>query len=216
MSKQFSMTSWILAAVLPALAALSAGCARDSAGGYVFCTDKCADIPCGAIPPPAGTYNCRWQNEQAARAQLDFFVVHHYEWYMGGDKLGPDGRRHIRGLAKRLGELPTPVIVAESGDDKLDAARKQNVAAYLTELGVPNAEGAVVIGGSEAEGLYGQNAVRLGNVRLGGTAAGGTGTGFGGTPGGTNFGGTTGGGFGYGTTFGGGLGGGMGGGMGIY
>jgi hypothetical protein len=205
------MTHWSLALVLMSWAALSAGCSSYDYG-WKCRTDRCADIPCGAIPPPAGTYSCRWQTEQIARAQQDFFVIHQTEWYLGGKQLGPDGRKHVREIAKRLGEGSCPVIIAATDDDKLNAARKQAVVESLFQLGVFDADTRVVSGESEAEGLYGQEAVRYGTARLqgGGTttgAGGGLGAGGGGL-------GTPGSGFGAGTTFGGGTG--LGGGMGVY
>jgi hypothetical protein len=202
-SRAITMLGW---------AALAAGCSYDY--GCKCPTDRCADIPPGAIPPPAGTYSCRWQTEQIARAQQDFFVIHQTEWYLGGKELGPDGRKHIREIAKRLSEhASSPVIVSATVDDKLNAARKQVVVESLLKLGVLDADSRVVSGESEAEGLYGQEAVRDGTARLqgGGTGTAGAGGGLGAAGGGL---GTPGSGFGTGTTFGGGTG--LGGGMGVY
>jgi hypothetical protein len=199
-----------LSLVMLGWAALVAGCKYD--GGWAWCTDQCADIPCGAIPPPAGTYSCRWQTEQAARAQQDFYVIHEYEWYLAGEKLGPDGRKHIGAIAAQLGDGPQRVIVAESDDQKLNGARKKAVVENLRQLGVVDAENRVLLGESQAEGLYGQEAVRYGTARLGGTGTTGTGAGTGAntTPGGF---GPTSSGSGAGTSFGGA---GSGGGMGIF
>jgi hypothetical protein len=199
-----------LSLVMLGWAALAAGCHYDC--GCAWCTDECADIPCGAIPPPAGTYSCQWQTEQIDRAQQDFFVIHQTEWYLGGKQLGPDGRKHVSQIAKRLGEASSPVIVAASDDDKLNAARKKAIVDSLLKLGVPDADSRVVSGDSQAEGMYGQEAVRYGTARLNGTTTTGTGGGFGAAGGGL---GTQGSGFGTGTTFGGGMGG-YGGGLGIY
>lgn len=200
-----------LSLVMFSWAALMAGCKYD--GGWAWCTDNCADIPCGAIPPPAGTYSCQWQREQAARAQQDFYVIHEYEWSMAGEKLGPDGRRHVGAIASHLGEGPQQVMVAESDNDKLNAARRKAIIENLQKLGVFDAENRVVVGESQAEGLYGQEAVRYGTIRLNGTGTTGTGANAGAnsTPGGF---GPTSSGFGAGTTFGGG--GYGGGGMGIF
>jgi hypothetical protein len=202
------MNQRLLSLITLGWAALAAGCRYD--GGWAWCTDQCADIPCGAIPPPAGTYSCQWQTEQIARAQQDFFVIHQTEWYLGGKQLGPDGRKHVSQIAKRLGEGSSPVIVSATDDDKLNSARRQAVVESLLTLGVPDADSRVVSGESEAEGLYGQEAVRYGTTRLGGTGTTGAGGGFG-AGGGL---GTQGSGFGTGTTFGGGIG--TGGGLGVY
>lgn len=191
-------------------AAFSAGCSYDH--GCAWCTDQCADIPKGAIPPPAGTYSCQWQTEQIGRTKQDFFVVHEYEWYLAGQQLGPDGKKHLRAVANRLGDSSQHVIVAASNNDKLNENRRKAVVENLKKLGVPDADVRVLIGDSVAEGLYGQEAVRYGTTRLGGTGTAGAGAGTNASPGGF---GPSSSGFGAGTTSGGGLGG-YGGGMGIY
>ena len=158
------MNNQSLAFVVLGWTALAAGCHYD--GGWAWCTDRCADISCGAIPPPAGTYSCQWQTEQISRAEQDFFVIHEYEWYMGAEQLGPDGRKHVHEIAKRLGEGPQHVIVAASDNDKKNAARRKVVVENLTQLGVLDADVRVVSGESQAEGLYGQEAVRYGTCAL--------------------------------------------------
>ena len=126
------MTHRSLALVMLSWAALSAGCSECpmTTVGSVPRTNAPTFLR-GAIPPPAGTYSCRWQTEQIARAQQDFFVIHQTEWYLGGKQLGPDGRKHVRQIAKRLGEGSCPVIVSATDDDKLNAARKQAVVESL-------------------------------------------------------------------------------------
>ena len=136
-------------------------------------------------------------------------MIYQYEWFQGGDHLGPAGRRHIEAIAPRLDSVPYPVLIEKSEDTTLDETRRQFVIATLIGLGAAQAERRVILGYSEAEGLDGTEAVRLGNRS---PAAPGTTSGGGGY-------GATNAGFGAGTTFGGGfggLGGGSGGGMGIY
>lgn len=182
------------------LALLLAGCHEGSTWG----PDQCADIPCGAIPRPAGVYNCEWQTAEIARAAQDKFVIHRDEWYQGGSTLGPDGRRHITWLAGQLPQVSSPVIIATDEDESLNAPRRKAVIDALTLLGIPDAGTRVILGYSEAEGMYGPDAVRAGNARLGATTAGGQGGGGYGAAAGGGVG------FGTGTTFGGGFGGGMG------
>ncbi len=203
------MNNQSLAFVMLGCAALAAGCHYD--GGWAWCTDQCADIPCGAIPPPAGTYSCQWQTEQIARASRISSCIHEYEWSMGAEQLGPDGRKHVHELAKRLGDGPQHVIVAASDNDKRNVARRKVIVEHLTQLGVLDADNRVVIGESQAEGLYGQEAVRYGTSRLGGTNTTGAGGGANASPGGF---GPTSSGFGAGTSTGGGTV--MGGGMGVF
>ena len=130
---------------------------------------------------------------------------------MGAEQLGPDGRKHVHELAKRLGDGPQRVIVAASDNDKRNVARRKVIVEHLTQLGVLDADNRVVIGESQAEGLYGQEAVRYGTSRLGGTNTTGAGGGANASPGGF---GPTSSGFGAGTSTGGGTV--MGGGMGVF
>jgi hypothetical protein len=181
---------------------LLAGCHEGA-----VCPDQCADIPCGAIPRPAGVYNCQWETAQIARAAQDKFVIHLNEWYQGGTTLGPDGRRHLAWLATQLQQGASSVILATDEDEALNAPRRKAVIDGLTLLGIPDAGTRVALGYSEAEGLYGPDAVRAGNARLGVGNAGGQGNNAGG------YGGTGGGGVGFGTGT---AIGGVGGGMGLY
>ncbi|HEV8068133.1 MAG TPA: hypothetical protein VGP76_10375 [Planctomycetaceae bacterium] len=200
------MRNWLGAPLILGAMSLAAGCHQT---GYFWPTDRCADIPCGAIPQPAGVYSCQWQTEQKLRAEQDKFVIYQYEWFQGRDHLGPAGRRHIEAIAQRLDNVPYPVLIEKSEDTTLDETRRQFVIATLISLGAAQAERRVILGYSEAEGLDGTEAVRLGNRS---PAAPGT------TPGGGGYSATNAG-FGAGTTFGGGfggLGGGSGSGMGIY
>jgi hypothetical protein len=201
-----AMPNWPAALLIAGASALAGGC---HSPGYVWPTDRCADIPCGAIPQPAGIYSCQWQTEQKLRAEQDKFVIYQYEWFQGGDHLGPAGRRHIEAIAQRLDSVPYPVLIEKIEDSALNEKRRKFAVAMLTSLGATEAERRVILGYSEAEGLDGTEAVRLGNRS---PAAPGI------TPGGGGYGPTSSG-FGAGTTFGGGvgaLGGGGGGGMGIY
>jgi hypothetical protein len=196
--------------MIPLTIVLAAGCHET---GCVCPTDRCADIPPGAIPQPPGTYSCQWQTAQKLRAEQDKFVIYQYEWFEGGDHLGPDGRRHVEAIAQQLGGVPFPVVVEKSTDGKLDALRRQQVIADLAKLGAPDPERRVILGYSEAEGLQGTEAVRLGNRSPASPVL---------APGGGGYGASSAG-FGAGTTFGGGVGGGVGGsgggssgGMGMY
>jgi hypothetical protein len=205
-----AMPNWTTGVLLTlGVVVLSAGCHET---GYVCPTDRCADIPHGAIPRPAGVYSCQWQTEQKLRAEQDKYVIYQCEWYAGGDHLGPDGRRHIETIATQLAGVPYPVIVEKSENVALNETRRKSVVAMLTNLGATDAERRVILGFSEAEGIDGSEAVRLGNRAPSGPATGPAGGGFGpsnaGAGAGTNFGG----GFG-GSGFGGG---GGGGGMGVY
>lgn len=178
---------------------LAAGCRQHGGCG----PDRCADMPPGAMPAAMGTYACQWQNAQTARGEEDDFVVYQYEWLGGGVQLGPDGRRHAALIAARLPEVPFAVVIAASGNEELDQQRRLAMVEHLASHGLGEADGRVVVGYPEAEGLYGAEAERLGDQWLLGRGAGRQG----GILGGGGFGGYGGGGFGLG---------GFGGGMGLY
>ena len=199
-----------LVAIASALILSSLGCRLHAPIG----PDKCANITPGAIPAKTGTQTCQWQAAQADRAEAGKYVINQSEWFMGGKTLGPDGRRHVELIAKRVSQTPYPVVISISDNDDLDAARRQIIVDKLTCAGLTDADERVVIGKPLGEGLYGLEAARYGGMRMiglpGSLGIGGGGGGGGGIGGG--MGGIGGGGGGMGGGMGG-IGGGMGGGM---
>jgi hypothetical protein len=169
------------------------------------------DIAPGALPSPLGTAVRQVHAEQVGRARLANFVINNNEWYKGGEKLGPEGRRHLQELEKQLTAADTNIVIAPQAeltdeDQYLEKneSRRQYVIAALTAAGILNADSRVILGYPEAEGLNG-NLAPLAYRRMliqGGNAGGGGGGG--------GLGGGGGGGLG------GGMGGAMGGGGGLY
>jgi hypothetical protein len=144
------------------LPALVAGC---TGGLHV---DNCSSIPPGAIPAPIGTYNCKLQDTQAAKAEADDFVIYKYEWYLGGTELGPFGRYHIQEIINRLPYVPFPVIVKPHIDAELTEARRQVIVNYLAKSGIPDPEQRVIVAFPNAEGLYGDEADPIFDRMVGG------------------------------------------------
>lgn len=178
----------------------SLSCCRDGLWG-----DPCADIPPGAIPAPAGTYNCDWQHDQASRADRDFFVFYQYEWQGDSEKLSPFGDRHLARLVGRVPKTPLPIIVEPSSNTKLDERRVVSLRHTLTKFDPHLSDYPIQVGYSEAEPMYGFEAPRvtrgfIGGGQGGGMQGGGQGGGFGGGGGGS-FGGNSGGSFGGGGGF---------------
>lgn len=182
----------------------SLSCCRDGLWG-----DPCANIPPGAIPAPAGTYNCDWQSEQAARADRDFFVFYQYEWQSESEKLSPFGERHLSRLLGRVQKTPLPIVVERSANATLDERRVISLRHALSQYDPHWNDYPIQVGYSEAESLYGFESPRVirgfigggqggGGGRQGG-GQGGFGGGFGG--GGGGFGGNSGGSFGGGGGF---------------
>ena len=186
-------------------AALAGGCQNC---GQQHGIDKCADIPPGAIPRPAGTYSCQWQTAQISRAGQDQWLVYEYEWFKEGKQLGPFGQRHVEALLQQLPHCDCKIIVEpyfdttkNAPDAELNEARRQVVVTQLATAGVPEPDSRVVLGYSQALPLYGPEAVQVGDARLPGGVSGIGGTGGGAGQFGGQFGGVGG---GAGSTFGGG------------
>ena len=119
---------------------------------------NCEDIPRGAIPQPLGSYVCAWQRSHAQEADRDDYVLYSYQFGCGGDRLTPDGERHVRKLMSDPNAVIRPLIVETVDDAELAARRRSSVISYLAHLGVVGPEELVRIGESRAEGLLGQEA----------------------------------------------------------
>ena len=192
------------------------------------CDVRQCDICPGQVTAPAGTTHHAWQQNQHANARGSELVVYQHEWYQGGDQLGPEGRRHVRGIARELAASPTAKAIVESklvvirydddlteheryqqaleGADSLDETRRAILVGELTKAGIVDAEQRVIVDRAPAEGLFGVEAPNVyRNIQFGGVGTGRNG-GLGGGLGGGQSGGQGGG-------FGGGGGGGGGGGF---
>lgn len=117
--------------------------------------DKCADVTPGALPQPLGSFVHRFQKIQSDKAEADDFVVYLHEWFLGGDKLGPYGEYHVAQIAKRLHEVPFPVVIQMHPDPGLNTVRLMKVGMLLEAAGVQDARTRVVLGNPQAEGMYG-------------------------------------------------------------
>ncbi|MCA9072318.1 MAG: hypothetical protein KDA84_25505 [Planctomycetaceae bacterium] len=189
-----------------AMFALSTGCqqVRD----WHYCEHECAPaVPLEATPAPLGTSVCNYRDIHRGAAEAEDFVIFQHEWYQGGERLGPKGRRHLDQIITHLGECGTPVVIepqevfveenepidtAVARARTLDEIRRQDIIATLAAAGVPNPEERVVIAYPKPEGLFGVEAPRTFRQILN-TGRGNRGGGFGG--GGTGGGGFGGGGF---------------------
>ncbi len=118
----------------------------------------CNDITPGAIPQPSGTYACQWIHAESARAEQDKFVIYQYEWSADGTKLTPFGQEHLARIAQGLCQAPFPVVIEPSSDEAVNVSRRVAVVEALASCPVPISPERVVMGRSEAEGLYGDEA----------------------------------------------------------
>ena len=129
---------------------------------------SCNDITPGAIPQPNGTYACQWIHAEMARADKDEFVIYQYEWAADGTKLTSTGESHVAGIAQRLPEVPFPIVIEPSPDQRVNESRRLAVLKSLADCHVQVGRDRVVLERSEAEGLYGDEAVGTSSKMLGG------------------------------------------------
>ena len=162
----FKMSRWL--AVLFVLAA--SGCCHND-------QKPCNDITPGAIPQPNGTYLCQWTHAETARADRENFVIYQYEWSADGTKLTPFGQEHLARIAQGLPQVCFPIVIEPASDPRVSETRRMAVLEALANCHVPIAPERVVLGRSEAEGLYGDEAPGIARRMLGnqGGGAGSTG-----------------------------------------
>jgi hypothetical protein len=111
-----------------------------------------------------------------ARADQDKFIIYQYEWAADGGRLTPFGQEHLARIAQRLPQVCFPVVIEPSSDPKVDECRRLIVVEALANCHVQISPERVVLGRSDAEGLYGQEApgisARMLSNRGGGQGAG--------------------------------------------
>lgn len=148
---------WVLGAGFLLTGWLSGCCPGDT-----WCVDKCATIPCGAIPAPNGSHVREFQLRQTCRAAEDDFVIYLREWYHGESDLGPYGKYHLSKIAKRLPAETYHVVIEPTADLHLNEQRKEQLIAYLKETGIGDADQRVVVGLPIAEGMSGEEGEGIG------------------------------------------------------
>lgn len=111
----------------------TSGCA--SRGG-ILGVDRCADIPAGAIPEPAGVKNCNWQTAQVSSAEADQTVFYKCDFIGNSAKIAPEAINRIARTASSGLATTQPSIIEPSGDEALDAARVTAVSLQLSSYGI--------------------------------------------------------------------------------
>lgn len=198
--KSASIPAAALAIVLASTAA--SGCKTHEG---LFGIDRCADIPCGAIPAKPGTQVCQWEQAQVASASIDLGVFYQAEFIGTSDALGPAGQQRVDRMVQQglIGKVP--VVLDPSNDAERDEARTIALAAAFTQAGAPMTAEQVHIAYPPAIGLSplrAEEAARnIGRGGRGGAVGVGQGGLGGGGLGGGGFGGGLGGGFGGGGFF---------------
>jgi hypothetical protein len=132
MSTNTTLASLITSSLAVALIT-SSGCA--SRGG-ILGVDRCADIPAGAIPEPAGVKICDWQTAQVAGALADQTVFYKSDFIGDSAKIAPNSLNRIARSARSGLSTSQPSIIEPSGDETLDAARVTAVSLQLASYGI--------------------------------------------------------------------------------
>jgi hypothetical protein len=87
-----------------------------------------------------------WERAQAeAKSAEADYVFHAHEFNSETHQLTTRAMGHLEHVARCLPHVPFPVVVAQSGDADLDAARRHAVVQHLTRLGSANADERVVV-----------------------------------------------------------------------
>jgi hypothetical protein len=131
-----------------------------------ICPDNCAGVPKGAQPAPVGTYVNKYIQVQESKAETDDFVFYKHMWYRGGTDLGPLGRYQLNMMTARLKNVPFPVVIETSLNEKLDEQRRDVIVALLKMRGYDDPS-RVVVAFPIAEGLFGDEAPRIYNGLIG-------------------------------------------------
>ncbi|KLU06085.1 putative signal peptide protein [Rhodopirellula islandica] len=127
--------------------------------GGVLGVDRCADIPAGAIPEPAGSKVCNWQSAQVTGAVADQTVLYHADFVGTSAELSPGAiERMARNANSGLAGIQ-PSFVEPSGSNELDAARVNAVTVQLASFGIPSP--VVEVASPAALGLRGPQAERV-------------------------------------------------------
>ena len=171
---------------------LSIGC---RSGNGICDVDRCADVPCGAIPVGPGNHLCQWQQAQVASASTDLGVFYQADFVGKSAQLSPAAKIQVVRMAQQGASASVPVILEPSDDSRLDADRALTLASAFSAAGSPMSAEQIQAAYPPALGLDGFRAQQVARTasRNGSGGGGQGGGGFGGSTGGGGFGGVTGG-----------------------
>jgi uncharacterized membrane protein YgcG len=146
-------------------------------GDGICKVDRCADIPCGAIPAPAGSHVCEWQAVQVDSASADQGVFYQSDFVGKTAQLSPSAEQQVARLVEH-GALDNLHLVLEpSSDPQRDTDRVYMLASAFSAAGFPMSTGQIQIAHPAALGLDGFRAQQIGRTAARSGNAGGGGTG---------------------------------------
>jgi hypothetical protein len=153
--------------------ALTATLGCTSRGG-ILGVDRCADIPAGAVPEPAGSKVCNWQTAQVTGAVADQTVLYQCDFIGTSAELSPGASERMARNANSGLAAMQPAVIEPSGDVSLDSKRVNAVIGQLASFGVTAP--IVEVATPAAIGLRGPQAERVaagfGNIRNSSTGTG--------------------------------------------
>lgn len=200
---RYQTTLMACGGVLTVISLLS-GCRT---GQGICHVDRCADVPCGAIPAKPGSHVCEWQQAQVQSASDDLGVFYQADFVGTTDQLGPAAKQQVARLVQQGAIGTVPLILEPSDDPQRDAGRVIMLASTFSAAGSPMSADQIQVAYPPALGMEGfraqqvaRQASRSGNQgggqgqSGGGFSGGGSGLGGGGVSGGFGGGGLGGGG----------------------
>ncbi len=155
-SRQYGRTMnrmWLLVIYLGSVGTL--GCQPFRAGHSYF--------PPGAVPAPPGTYLRQWQAAHADKAHRDGVVLQEAAWIDHSDRLGPAAIERLLSAFVSQSRAVEQITLEPAEDAALNARRKQVVQDLLAQQNIDFPIQSIVCGISDANIMYGQESVRLGN-----------------------------------------------------
>ena len=129
-------------------------CRNSGCWGGPYGLRDCAKKPATLVPPHG--YSARFAYDtMRLNALAEYFVVYREDWEKDSAELTASGERHVAGIAKRMGLTACAAKVEPSGKPELDARRLSALSAALMQAGAADGASRVVMGGTRAEGLLG-------------------------------------------------------------
>ena len=157
--------------------------------------DRCANVPCGAIPGKPGNHLCEWQQAQVRSASNDLGIFYQADFVDKSDRLSPAAEKQVARLVQQEAIGTVLLILEPSNNSQRDASRAIMLASAFTSAGTPISADQIQIANSPALGLAGYRAQQVARAASrNGNQGGGQGQGGGGGLGGGSGGGMGGGG----------------------
>ncbi|MBM3964936.1 MAG: hypothetical protein FJ308_07670 [Planctomycetes bacterium] len=180
-------------------------CTGCRSGNGIFGVDRCANVPCGAIPGKPGNHLCEWQQAQVRSASNDLGVFYQADFIGQSDRLSPAAELQVARLVQQGAVGTVPLILEPSDDSQLDASRAIMLASTFSAAGMQMSADEISVASPPALGLAGYRAQQVARAASrNGNQGGGQGQGSNGGLGGAS-GNGMGGGFGQGGFGGGGI-----------